>query len=248
MVIGQSDMSTRFLTALAVALALMPLPGAAAPLANQLFGEKEQPSRQEPMPVGTYAKGCAAGLVELPESGPSWQAMRLSRNRNYGHPVMIDYISDLSRAAQGVGWAGLYVGDISQPRGGPMTSGHASHQIGLDADIWMLPPRRLNLSRAEVHGVVSFYHDFRTAPAGRHLIRLCRAEACQAMGADRVAAHAQAALGIDWHETTPDGAVTLEPVFCLGLCACAPAALIDGRVVGRVDAARLDALIAEVRP
>jgi formate dehydrogenase subunit gamma len=105
----------------------------------------------------------------------------------------------------------------------------------------------LNLSRAEVHGVVSFYHDFRTAPAGRHVIRLCRAEACQAMGADRIAAHAQAELGIDWHETTPDGAVTLEPVFCLGLCACAPAALVDGRVVGRVDEARLDGLIAGAR-
>jgi formate dehydrogenase subunit gamma len=106
----------------------------------------------------------------------------------------------------------------------------------------------LNLSRAEVHGVISFYHDFREEPAGRHVLKLCRAEACQAMGADRVAAHARGALGIDWHETTADGAVTLEPVFCLGLCACAPAALVDGRVLGRVDEARLDALIAEVRP
>ena len=105
----------------------------------------------------------------------------------------------------------------------------------------------LNLSRAEVHGVISFYHDFREDPAGRHVLKLCRAEACQAMGADRVAAHARGALGIDWHGTTPDGAVTLEPVFCLGLCACAPAALVDGRVLGRVDEARLDALIAEVR-
>jgi formate dehydrogenase subunit gamma len=105
----------------------------------------------------------------------------------------------------------------------------------------------LNLSRAEVHGVMSFYHDFREDPAGRHVLKLCRAEACQAMGADRVAAHARGALGIEWHETTSDGAVTLEPVFCLGLCACAPAALVDGRVVGRVDEARLDALIAEVR-
>jgi penicillin-insensitive murein endopeptidase len=149
MVTGQADMIPRLLTALALALALPGHPAAAAPLANQLFGAKDQPSRQEPMPIGAYAKGCAAGLVELPESGPSWQAMRLSRNRNWGHPVMIDYLVDLSRAAQAVGWAGLYVGDISQPRGGPMTSGHASHQIGLDADIWMLPPRRLNLSRAE---------------------------------------------------------------------------------------------------
>jgi penicillin-insensitive murein endopeptidase len=87
--------------------------------------------------------------VELPETGPTWQAMRLSRNRNFGHPVMIEFLKDLSVAATQVGWAGLYIGDISQPRGGPMTSGHASHQIGLDADIWQLPPRRLNLTRAE---------------------------------------------------------------------------------------------------
>jgi formate dehydrogenase subunit gamma len=105
----------------------------------------------------------------------------------------------------------------------------------------------LNLTRAEVHGVMSFYHDFREDPAGRHVLKLCRAEACQSMGADRIAARAKGALGIEWHETTQDGAVTLEPVFCLGLCACAPAALVDGRVVGRVDDARLDALIAEVR-
>ena len=105
----------------------------------------------------------------------------------------------------------------------------------------------LRMTRAEVHGVMTFYHDFRAAPAGKHVIKLCRAEACQSMGADRVAAHAQASLGVDWHETTPDGRVTLEPVFCLGLCACAPAAMVDGRVVGRVDEARVDALIAEVR-
>ncbi len=105
----------------------------------------------------------------------------------------------------------------------------------------------LNLSRAEVHGVMSFYHDFREDPAGRHVLKLCRAEACQSMGADRVAAHAQRRLGIEWHETTKDGAVTLEPVFCLGLCACAPAAMVDGRLVGRVDEAQVDALIAEVR-
>ncbi len=104
----------------------------------------------------------------------------------------------------------------------------------------------LNLSRAEVHGVASFYHDFREEPAGRHILKLCRAEACQSVGADRVASHARAALGIEWHQTTPDGAVTLEPVFCLGLCACGPAALLDGRVVGQVNEAKLDRLIAEV--
>lgn len=105
----------------------------------------------------------------------------------------------------------------------------------------------LNLSRAEVHGVMSFYHDFRENPVGKHVLKLCRAEACQAVGADRVAAHAQKALGIEWHETTKDGAVTLEPVFCLGLCACAPAALVDGKLVGRVDEARIDAIIGGLK-
>jgi formate dehydrogenase subunit gamma len=106
--------------------------------------------------------------------------------------------------------------------------------------------QRLNISKAEVHGVVSFYHDFRTAPAGRHVVKLCRAEACQAMGADALVAQAEERLGIAMHETTRDGAVTLEPVFCLGLCACGPAAMIDGRIVGRLDADRLDALLDEV--
>lgn len=134
-----------------VAVLVMALAGAAAAeeKANTLFGAKAGPSQQAPMPVGSYAKGCGAGHVELPETGPTWQAMRLSRNRNWGQPEMIAFLQDLSVEATRVGWAGLYIGDISQPRGGPMTSGHASHQIGLDADVWMLPPRRLNLSRAE---------------------------------------------------------------------------------------------------
>jgi len=103
--------------------------------------------------------------------------------------------------------------------------------------------KALNLSRAEVHGVVTFYHDFREAPAGRHVVKLCRAEACKAMGADDVAAHAKARLGLDWHETSADGSVTLEPVFCLGLCACGPAAIVDGRLMGRIDNAAIDALV-----
>lgn len=102
--------------------------------------------------------------------------------------------------------------------------------------------RALMLSKAEVHGVVSFYHDFREKPAGRHVLKLCRAEACQTVGADAVADRIRKALGIDWHETTPDGRVTLEPVFCLGLCACGPAAMVDGRLVGRVD----EGVLAEV--
>ena len=103
--------------------------------------------------------------------------------------------------------------------------------------------KALNLSRAEVHGVVTFYHDFRETPAGRHVVKLCRAEACKAMGADDVAAHAKARLGLDWHETSADGTVTLEPVFCLGLCACGPAAIVDGRLMGRIDNAAIDALV-----
>ncbi|CDN49806.1 formate dehydrogenase subunit gamma [Neorhizobium galegae] len=102
----------------------------------------------------------------------------------------------------------------------------------------------LNLSRAEVHGVVTFYHEFRDHPAGRHVLKLCRAEACQSMGSDRIADHARQLLGIDFHQTTLDGAVTLEPVYCLGLCACAPAAMLDGEVLGRVDEHCLSEIVA----
>ena len=107
--------------------------------------------------------------------------------------------------------------------------------------------RELNLSRAEVHGVVSFYHDYRDHPTGRHVLKLCRAEACQSMGGDAVAERVKALLGIDFHQTTLDGAVTLEPVYCLGLCSCAPAAMLDGEVHGRFDAELAGELIAEAR-
>ena len=106
----------------------------------------------------------------------------------------------------------------------------------------------LNLSRAEVHGVVTFYHDYRNHPAGRHVLKLCRAEACQSMGGDAMAAKMQQLLGIGFHETTADGAVTLEPVYCLGLCACAPSAMLDGEVIGRLDADKVEEIAAEVRP
>jgi formate dehydrogenase subunit gamma len=99
----------------------------------------------------------------------------------------------------------------------------------------------LNLTRAEVHGIVSFYHEFRNHPPGRHVLKLCRAEACQSLGADALAAHLRNRLGVDWHGTTKDGAVTLEPVFCLGLCAVGPAALLDGRPLGRLDPATVEA-------
>ncbi len=103
----------------------------------------------------------------------------------------------------------------------------------------------LNLSRAEVHGVVTFYHFFRETPPGRHTVSLCRAEACQSMGADALADHAKKRLGVDFHQTTADGVFSLEPVFCLGNCACSPAAMIDGRLYGRLTSKSFDALIAE---
>ncbi len=144
----------RIATILALILTLAQ-PADAQQRANQLFGAKATGSQQDPHAIGTYAKGCGAGLVQLPETGPTWQAMRLSRNRNWGHPEALRFIQDLSREATRYGWAGLYIGDISQPRGGPMTSGHSSHQIGLDIDIWMLPPQRLNLSRRERENISS---------------------------------------------------------------------------------------------
>jgi formate dehydrogenase subunit gamma len=102
----------------------------------------------------------------------------------------------------------------------------------------------LNISRAEVHGVVTFYHDFRKYPVGRNVLKLCRAEACQAAGGDALAAHVEARLGVAMGGTAADGSVTLEPVYCLGLCATAPSAMINGEVVGRLDRARLDALLS----
>lgn len=104
---------------------------------------------------------------------------------------------------------------------------------------------RLNLTRAEVHGVVSFYHDFRREPAGRQVLKLCRAEACQSMGGEANAARLLHRLGLNWGETTPDGRLTVEAVYCLGLCACAPSAMLDGEVHGRLDGAALEMLAME---
>lgn len=139
-----------------VAAALIALPflvalsggAAAARTAKALFAAKEAPTTGPSAPIGQNARGCLAGGTQLPESGPTWQAMRLSRNHHWGDPVTIDFIERLSREAVRVGWKGLYVGDIAQARGGPV-GGHISHQTGLDVDIWLLPPPRLNLSRAE---------------------------------------------------------------------------------------------------
>lgn len=121
---------------------------------------------------------------------------------------------------------------------------------GLQAEFGYISPEmvpiianELNLSRADVHGVVSFYADFRSEPAGRTVIRLCRAEACQSVGAERLVAHAQQVFGVKLGQTTPDGTVTLEQVFCLGNCALGPAAQINGTLHGKLDESRLDALI-----
>jgi formate dehydrogenase subunit gamma len=103
----------------------------------------------------------------------------------------------------------------------------------------------LNLSRAEVHGVITFYHDFRREPAGRHVLKLCRAEACQSCGCDDLIKHAQARLGVELGDTTADGRFTIEAVYCLGLCSTAPSAMLDGKLVGRLNAKKLDRMIAE---
>jgi formate dehydrogenase subunit gamma len=106
---------------------------------------------------------------------------------------------------------------------------------------------KLNLSRAEVHGVITFYHDFRRKPAGQHVLKVCRAEACQSVGCDSLIARAEAKLGVSIGNTTADGRVTFEPIYCLGLCAMAPSAMLDGRVVGRLNEKRIDALVAEAQ-
>ncbi len=124
--------------------------------AKRLFGAQPQASRQRPDVHGGYAEGCIAGAVALSETGPTWQAMRLSRNRNWGHPETIDFVQRLSRvAATQPGWEGLYVGDISQPRGGPMLTGHRSHQSGMDADIWLRPADDLTLGRTARENISS---------------------------------------------------------------------------------------------
>lgn len=125
---------------------------------------------------------------------------------------------------------------------------------GIQDEFGYVPPEALpviadalNISKAEVHGVVTFYHDYRNHPAGRHVLKLCQAEACQSMGSDAIAAEIKQRFGIGFHETTRDGSVTLEPVYCLGLCACAPAAMLDGDVIGRLDADAVDEIVLAVQ-
>jgi penicillin-insensitive murein DD-endopeptidase len=117
--------------------------------AKALFGRKTTPAQLKPEVVGFYAKGCLAGGQALPINGPTWQVMRLSRNRNWGHPSLVQFLERLSEKGAKVGWRGLLVGDMSQPRGGPMYTGHASHQVGLDADIWDTPMPDHELTRQE---------------------------------------------------------------------------------------------------
>lgn len=118
--------------------------------AKQLFGAAKTPSPLAARSIGFYAKGCLAGAAALPIDGPAWQAMRLSRNRNWGHPILVKLVEKLAvEAKQHDGWSGLLVGDLSQPRGGPMLTGHASHQVGLDADIWFTPMPNRRLTEKE---------------------------------------------------------------------------------------------------
>lgn len=138
---------------------------------------------------------------------------------------------------------------LSERQGTVLPVLHAlQHRFGfIHKDAVGLLATTLNLSRAEVFGTISFYHDFRSEPAGAHVLKLCRAEACQALGGVALSDHCRRTLGVDWHGTTSDGRITVEPVFCLGLCAVAPAALLDEQPLARLTAAKLDALVAEVR-
>jgi penicillin-insensitive murein DD-endopeptidase len=135
---------------------------AAEPPVKELFGAKATPApARDARVIGTYAKGCLAGGAALPADGPGWQAVRLSRNRTWGHPALVAFVERLAVAARADGWPGLLVGDLAQPRGGPMVSGHASHQIGLDVDLWLtpMPDRRLRLEERETFAPVSMLAD-----------------------------------------------------------------------------------------
>jgi formate dehydrogenase subunit gamma len=164
---------------------------------------------------------------------------------------MPDERDSAASAHDGEAWAQAVTDAIARHHGEPGALLPILHAV--QDRLGYLPPEALgpiaeaqNLSRAEVHGVVGFYHDFRTTAPGRRVVKLCRAEACQAMGADALAAHAEARLGVAGGETRADGEVTLAAVYCLGNCACAPAALVDGELHGRLSPARFDALVADV--
>ena len=145
--IGQIGKAALLFGAL-IALAIDPA-AAKEPLAKDLFGAQRLPAAAAAKSYGFYSKGCFAGGVAMAADGPNWQGMRLSRNRHWGHPELVRTLERLSRDAAGDGWRGLLLGDMSQPRGGPMLTGHASHQIGLDADIWFMPMPDMRFSNDE---------------------------------------------------------------------------------------------------
>jgi len=140
-----------------------------SPIARELFGAASEPAPLAARSIGGYAKGCLAGGMSLPINGPNWQVMRLSRNRNWGNPRLLDYLERLASDARALdGWPGLLVGDMSQPRGGPMLNGHTSHQVGLDADLWLtpMPDRMLTEQEREDMSAVSMLKDpFTVDPA-----------------------------------------------------------------------------------
>src|SRR4051794_13009563 len=117
--------------------------------AKELFGRKTTPANMAARSIGYYTHGCLAGGVALPINGPTWQVMRLSRNRNWGHPELVKFLEKLANKMPSIGWPGLLVGDMAQPRGGPMLNGHWSHQVGLDADVWLTPMPDRELTREE---------------------------------------------------------------------------------------------------
>ncbi|HEY9012461.1 MAG TPA: penicillin-insensitive murein endopeptidase [Devosia sp.] len=147
----------RLLGSASIALALLATPATAQQPARDLFGAVHEPTSGPSTPIGGYAKGCVAGAVQLPADGPGWQAMRLSRDRRWGTPELVQYIMDLAKSAAQDGWPGILVGDMGQARGGPMKSGHASHQIGLDVDIWLqpMPDRTLTAKEREALSALS---------------------------------------------------------------------------------------------
>lgn len=149
-------------------------------------------------------------------------------------------------------WSGAVDVVLEQHRERPGALLPILHAI--QAAVGYVPPecvetiaKSLNLSRAEVHGVVTFYHEFRTTPPGRHVFKLCRAESCKSVGADALIAHAERSLGVEMHHTTADGAFTLEPIFCLGNCALSPAMLVDHEIHGMVTADRFDAIVTQLK-
>jgi penicillin-insensitive murein endopeptidase len=151
-IVGAMILFRSRLLAAAALLLLAGVPVLADPPAKELFGAAHTPAQLSnggTLSIGSYAKGCLAGAVQLPADGPGWQAMRLSRDRRWGAPELVQYIESLAAAAKADGWPGLLVGDMGGARGGPMPSGHASHQIGLDADIWLMPAPHAGLSADE---------------------------------------------------------------------------------------------------